>query len=554
MPVSFDVELTETPMDVVRMTDESLEEGVPGNLLRESCLTTLGKLDNDSISTGKTAIRGLEATLRGNWFTRPLEVENGSGIEFYFPLGQVLKSAGLNGNLELVKRYRLKKGTPSDSNAWIGYDLELETAIRNNDATPHDVSFRQEGFNGLTLEGWWYLTKISPHFFEGAGSRDVVYASEAMGHQMITRRAIYKEALDDPKQPSQLFITPDLPANRRNLKYLGVDAQFFAAALLPHPEQKDSLSNIRYAATTAIADAAVIPSTKQLAANVSNWVETPVVTVAPNSEYRHRYLLFAGPKDPDLLAKHGLDSLLEYGWFGAVAKPLTWILHGFYAICRNYGIAIIMLTVLVRSLMFPLSRRAALNAQKMSELAPEMKRINDLYKDDWEKRTKASQELYKKAKFNPMAGCLPVFVQLPIFMGLYRAVSVDVQLRQQSLIPGLDWCNNLAGPDMLLQWSSWMPDFIAGKGTGWFGPYLNLLPIITVTLFIVQQKVLMPKATDEQQQMTQTMMMYMTVFMGVLFFKVPAGLCIYFITSSIWSLVERQLVKRMTPATSTTGR
>ncbi len=141
----------------------------------------------------------------------------------------------------------------------------------------------------------------------------------------------------------------------------------------------------------------MIPSTKQLAANVSNWVETPVVTVAPNSEYRHRYLLFAGPKDPDLLAKHGLDSLLEYGWFGAVAKPLTWILHGFYAICRNYGIAIIMLTVLVRSLMFPLSRRAALNAQKMSELAPEMKRINDLYKDDWEKRTKASQELYKKA-------------------------------------------------------------------------------------------------------------------------------------------------------------
>ncbi len=95
-----------------------------------------------------------------------------------------------------------------------------------------------------------------------------------------------------------------------------------------------------------------------------------------------------------------------------------------------------------------------------------------------------------------------------------------------------------------------MPDFIAGKGTGWFGPYLNLLPIFTITLFIIQQKVLMPKATDEQQQMTQTMMMYMTVFMGVLFFKVPAGLCIYFITSSTWSLVERQLVKRMLPKTT----
>ncbi len=287
-----------------------------------------------------------------------------------------------------------------------------------------------------------------------------------------------------------------------------------------------------------------------MAANVSAWFDTSVATIEPNQEWSKQYTLFAGPKDPQVLDKYGLGSLLEYGWFGWVAKPLTLLLHTFYAVARNYGIAIVMLTVLVRSIMFPFSRRAAINAQKMQEVAPELKRINELYKDDWEKRTKATQEVYKKAKFNPMAGCMPLFIQLPIFIGLYRAVSLDIDLRQQPLIPGIDWCSNLAGPDMLLEWSSWMPDFIAGKGTGWFGPYLNLLPIFTITLFIIQQKVLMPKATDEQQQMTQTMMMYMTVFMGVLFFKVPAGLCIYFITSSTWSLVERQLVKRMLPKTT----
>jgi YidC/Oxa1 family membrane protein insertase len=146
-----------------------------------------------------------------------------------------------------------------------------------------------------------------------------------------------------------------------------------------------------------------------------------------------------------------------------------------------------------------------------------------------------------------MAGCLPVFLQIPIFIGLYRAVSIDIKLRQQPLLPGVPWCSNLAGPDQLLDWSHWMPDFIAGMGTGWFGPFLNILPLVTVTLFVIQQKVLMPKATDEQMQMQQTMMMYMTLFMGVLFFKVPAGLCIYFITSSLWSLVERQLVKRTIP-------
>ncbi|MFN9789434.1 MAG: YidC/Oxa1 family insertase periplasmic-domain containing protein, partial [Pirellulaceae bacterium] len=277
------------------------------------------------------------------------------------------------------------------------------------------------------------------------------------------------------------------------------------------------------------------------------WLDTLPVEVAAGAEHKRKYLLFAGPKDPELLDRYGLGDLVYYGWFKWWAKPLSWILHTLYAIVRNYGIAIVLLTVLVRSLLFPLTRRASLNAQKMQTLQPEIKRINELYKNDFERRAKETRELYRKHNFNPASGCLPLFIQIPIMIGLYRAVSVDVQLRQQPLIPGFDWCSNLAGPDMLLNWSTWMPDWIAGKGTGWFGPYLNLLPIITVTLFIIQQKVLMPKATDEQQQMAQTMMMYMTIFMGVMFFKVPAGLCIYFITSSIWSLVERHMVKKFAP-------
>ncbi len=164
-----------------------------------------------------------------------------------------------------------------------------------------------------------------------------------------------------------------------------------------------------------------------------------------------------------------------------------------------------------------------------------------------QKRAAAMQELYKKHNFKPLSGCLPAFIQLPILTGLYRCLSVDISLRQEPLIPGLEWCSNLAGPDMLLDWSTWMPDLIAGRGTGYLGPYFNILPVITIILFLVQQKVLMPKTNDEQMQMTQNMMQIMTVVMGVLFFKVPSGLCIYFITSSIWSLAERQLVKRLIP-------
>ncbi len=122
------------------------------------------------------------------------------------------------------------------------------------------------------------------------------------------------------------------------------------------------------------------------------------------------------------------------------------------------------------------------------------------------------QELYAKHDFKPLAGCLPMFLQIPIFIGLYRCLSVDVSLRQEALIPGLSWCANLAGPDQLYNWSGWMWEYLSGRGTGWLGPYLNILPLVTVGLFLVQQQFVMPKATDPQTQMTQTMMKYMTIF------------------------------------------
>ncbi len=241
---------------------------------------------------------------------------------------------------------------------------------------------------------------------------------------------------------------------------------------------------------------------KDIGTNVGFWFDCSTKTLEPKDEFRQRYQVYLGPKDPTLLEAYGLGESVYYGWaiFGFVAKPLSFFLHTFYGIVQNYGIAIMMLTVLVRSCMFPLSRRAAIMGQRMQEMQPEMKRINELYKDDMTKRGQEMQALYKKYKLNPMASCLPVFVQIPIFIGLYRCVSTDIELRQQSLIPGLDWCSNLAGPDMLGSFPSWMPDFIAGKGTGWFGPYFNLLPIITIALFIVQQKVLMPKALMSRRE------------------------------------------------------
>jgi YidC/Oxa1 family membrane protein insertase len=241
--------------------------------------------------------------------------------------------------------------------------------------------------------------------------------------------------------------------------------------------------------------------------------------------------------------------LVDYGWFHYIAVPMVATLHFFYAIVRNYGLAIILLTVLVRLCMFPFSRKQALSTQKMQELQPEIKRLQEKYKNNVEARTKAQQELFRKHNYNPLGGCLLVFIQLPIFVALYRALGVDVALRQAPLLSeSIRWCSNLAGPDMLFNWSKFMPAFVtSGKGIFGLGPYCNLLPLLTIGLFIWQQKKMMPPAADENAAMQQKIMQYMMIFMGILFFKVASGLCIYFVASSLWGIGERKFLPKTQP-------
>ena len=157
-----------------------------------------------------------------------------------------------------------------------------------------------------------------------------------------------------------------------------------------------------------------------------------------------------------------------------------------------------------------------------------------------------------------------MFIQMPIFLGLYRALQVNVELRDAPLIShAIRWCSNLAAPDMLYDWSGFMPDAVNnGVGFPWFplfgsmfglGPYLNLFPIITIALFLIQQKVMMPPAADEQAAQQQKIMKYVMVLMGLMFYKVAAGLCIYFIASTFWGLAERRFLPKLAPAGGDSG-
>ncbi len=538
----FSAELTEHPLDLVRLSSDGGEDEVPGNLDRLSCLMTLSKVGSREIPVGQNEIPGIPSQYNSIWLTKSPEAgQVPTEIEFRLPLDQAPAPDAVP--VELVRRYRLR---PANDTTTEGYALDLEAELVNKSDKPQQMAYRLNGPNGMTLEGWWYLTKISPNW-SGAGARDVVFSRPTIGHALHGTEAIRRRAADYPKDPELPLISSDEAEALRSVRYIAVDGQYFSTGFIPH-EEDGPTATIERASAYLLAVPGDLPKSKYRALNVSYLIDSvPSEAAAGEAAKPQRLRLFAGPKRPDLLAKVNMSPVVEYGWFPWVAIPLSKVLHVFNAMVNNYGISIVLLTLVVRMMMFPLGRRAAIHAQKMQEIAPELKKLNEKYKDDLQKRMEAQRELQKRVGFNPLSGCLPMFIQIPIFIGLYRCLSVDIELRQAPLRGVWTWCSNLAAPDQFWEWQHVLPDFIAGRGTGWLGPYFNILPVVVVALFLIQQKLFMPPATDEQTEMTQKVMNFMTVIMGVFFFKVPAGLCIYFITSSLWSIAERKLVKKTIP-------
>ena len=549
--LELDVTLAQQPMEILRPVNEDVSDWL--NTLQLTLHTSENspwpELDK-GMRTGNWQVR--ETDKSGN----PLTKNGRPMIEFVFTINEnAEEDSGLVGPIEVVKRFWLtSQGRKKDFDR--GYHINFEFDIRNLGDKPQKLNYQIVGPTGTPIEGWWYQNKIHGGTWAigyGAGARDVVSRNVAEHYRFIGGPQIVAEVFENDPQPI-FIVDPDKTDENQQIYYLGVDTQYFTAALFPGTDGSvETFENVEpldiYSAFATLTREEGLPKNKKLRRTVdltfrmfSNEIQLGPAG-SKNDSFTQGYHFFAGPKEPTLLSEYGLEDCRTYGWSAVFARPLTGLLRLFYWPTGNYALAIIMLTVLVRSLMIPISRKAALNAQMMQYLQPEIKRIADHYKDDMQKRASAQRELFARYKYNPLGGCLLMFIQLPIFMGLYRGLSVDIALRDQPLIPGLDWCSNLAAPDQLFRWDSWMPGFIADQ-TGWLGPYFNLLPILTIVLFLVQQKMFMPPATDDQQKMTQRMMTLMMVFMGVLFFKVPSGLCLYFVTSSIWGIIERKMIPK----------
>jgi YidC/Oxa1 family membrane protein insertase len=545
--------LTRRPLELIRPEDNSGAEPVdkehPGDfgpVGPPSYRMTLQRIGETTIATGEQEIADLPSLHHSNW---EVEVDANEGkVTFTTELtAEQLEEIGAETSLAVTKTYRLAAKTDGESRK--AFHLDFHVSIKNTGEKPQLVAYRLEGPNGLPLEGWWYLNKVHPGW-AGAGARDVRDFNPSTGsHRLIGLPKLVADANTQVKAGNPPTNTLFGANDKRELGYLAVDGQYFASALLPGEILAEPASKPAFAVDAAFAlPLNKIKDTKWLkTTNISFYLDSEAKNLEPGSELTSDYVIFAGPKDPDILAAYRLDELVENGWFGWVVRPLKGVLHFLYWGVRNYGIAIILLTVIVRLCLLPISIRQAKSAAVMQAMAPELAKIKEKYANDMEKQAIAQRELFAKHGVNPMGGCLLMFFQLPVFIGLYRCLATDIDLREAALIPGIAWASNLAGPDALFRWKEYLWPIFADEGQGWLGPYFNIFPLITIFLFMVQQKLFTPPAITEEQKQQQKIMNFMTIFMGVMFYKVPAGLCIYFITSSLWGIAERKLLPKPKP-------
>jgi YidC/Oxa1 family membrane protein insertase len=243
---------------------------------------------------------------------------------------------------------------------------------------------------------------------------------------------------------------------------------------------------------------------------------SPKTTLNPGQAISTSQKLFFGPKDLDILKAQGvqLEGAIDLGWFSAIAKPLLHALKLFYGYLHNYGLAIIVITVILKILFFPLTHKSYKSMKEMQKLQPKMQELKDKFKDDRDGLNRAVMELYKTHKVNPLGGCLPMVVQIPVFFGLYKALMFSIELRHA---PFYFWLQDLSAKD----------------------PYY-VTPIVMGATMFIQQK-MTPTNMDPVQA---KMMLALPVVFTFMFLNFPSGLVLYWLVNNILTIAQQAYINK----------
>ena len=278
---------------------------------------------------------------------------------------------------------------------------------------------------------------------------------------------------------------------------------YFLSAWIAKPEE----NNLMY----SIANTQRYPKTYTIG------MRSDSIKVAPGAEASFDSEFFVGPKIVERLEEisPGLELTVDYGALTFISKPLYWILDFFYNLTGNWGVAIILLTLLVKALFYKLSEKSYISMARMRKVSPRLKALKDRYGDDRAAMNKAMMDLYKTEKINPLGGCLPMLVQMPVFIGLYWALLEAVSLRQA---PFIFWIDDLSIPD----------------------PYY-ILPLLMGISMIIQQKLSPTPMADPIQA---KMMMALPVVFSIFFAFFPSGLVLYWVSNNVLTIAQQWVITK----------
>ncbi|MFT4539220.1 MAG: YidC/Oxa1 family membrane protein insertase [Planctomycetota bacterium] len=336
------------------------------------------------------------------------------------------------------------------------------------------------------------------------------------------------------------------------LAFAGVHSKFFAMLLRGQDElAQDSLLSTAYRRIEDQAYREENPAERDKAFRyIATDLELSLEVPAPGQKAsRYDYHIYAGPKDRGLITADfpGHERLVtdDLGFFATIARGLLWILSFFHGITGNWGWSIILLTLTVRGLLFPMNRRSqtamARHQTKMKRVQPKLDEAKAKYaKNSQKQRQEQARIMQEEGVMPPLGGCLPIFLQIPVFFGLFQSLRTSFDMRQS---PFISWIQDLSEPDRLMRIDLQLP--LVGTIE-----YLNILPPLMVILWVLQQKV-MPKPTDEQALRMQKMMMWMPIMFGFFLYNYAAGLSLYMVTTSVFGILEQTVIKKIWPLDTT---
>jgi YidC/Oxa1 family membrane protein insertase len=369
-----------------------------------------------------------------------------------------------------------------------GIDV-IKTFLFHRGSHVIDVRYEIANHGAVPWKGRWY----------GQLQRKYEKESQGIGHTHTYTGA----AVSSPKKRYEKLPFDKMGEDplKRNIKdgWVAILQHYFVAAIIPDPSQTD-----HYYTKVVDKDHYIIGTMG------------PEQTVAPGATETMHYRIYAGPKVQDKLAKiaPGLELTVDYGALWFIAKPLFWLLEHIHGVTGNWGWSIILLTMLVKALFYRLSAASYRSMAKMRAVQPRLVAMKERYAGDKTKLNQAMMEMYKQEKINPLGGCLPVVIQIPVFLSLYWVLLESVELRQA---PFIFWIKDLTSPD----------------------PYYVLPVLMGITMF-VQQK-LNPSAMDPMQQ---KVMQVLPLVFGVFFAFFQSGLVLYWFVNNLLSIGQQWLIIR----------